>query len=231
MMNSTYKKAPSWLSALLFCAGPVFAQQVRTDYDRNVDFNQYKSYSWGGVHTQDELWTDRIKSAVDSALEKKGWTRVDSGGDVAVMAMEMTQDHRTLNTYYDNFGGGWRWGGGFGTATTTEDIYKVGTLVVDVFDHRTKMLVWRGACTAVISSKSDKNIKLLDRGVERMFEHFPPETHKTAGDRRFPVMGDGRPVQEASTRPVDEAPELLSVRPAPPAESAGDPDREHRIVR
>jgi hypothetical protein len=23
------------------------------------------------------------------------------------MAMEMTQSHQTLNTYYDNFGGGW----------------------------------------------------------------------------------------------------------------------------
>jgi hypothetical protein len=27
--------------------------------------------------------------------------------------MEMTKDHRTLNTYYDSFGGGWGWGGGF----------------------------------------------------------------------------------------------------------------------
>jgi hypothetical protein len=48
------------------------------------------------------------------------------------IAMEMTEDHRTLNTYYDNFGGGWgwrRWGGGFGdgfgTSTTTEETYKV----------------------------------------------------------------------------------------------------------
>ena len=61
------------------------------------------------------------------------------------MAMEMTQDHQTLNTYYDGFGGGWRWGGGFGDATTTVDHYKVGTLVVDLFDAQTKQLVWRGS--------------------------------------------------------------------------------------
>ncbi len=33
------------------------------------------------------------------------------------MAMEMTEDHRTLSTDHDTFGGGWgwrRWGGGFG---------------------------------------------------------------------------------------------------------------------
>jgi hypothetical protein len=37
-----------------------------------------------------------------------------------------------LNTYYDGFGG--RRFGGFGNATTTVEDYKVGTLVVDMFD-------------------------------------------------------------------------------------------------
>ena len=67
-------------------------------------------------------------------------------------AMQMTEQHRTLNTYYDNFGGGWgwrRWGGGFGdgfgTSTTTEETYKVGTLVVDLFDTNAKKLIWRGS--------------------------------------------------------------------------------------
>jgi hypothetical protein len=175
-IRTAKRRTASFLGIVLLCAGSSFAQQVRTDYARNVDFNQYKTYNWGAVHTQDELWTDRIKSAVNSALGMKGWTQVDSGGDVSLMAMEMTQDHRTLNTYYDNFGGGWRWGGGFGTATTTEDTYKVGTLVVDLFDSKTKMLIWRGSCSEALSSKSDKNIKNLDKGVEKMFEHFPPET-------------------------------------------------------
>ena len=87
-----------------------FAQQVKTDYDRSADFSRYKTYSWGNVHTQNQLFVDRIKAAVTSALTAKGWTEVDSGGDVSIMAMEMTKDHQTLNTYYDNFGGGgWGW--------------------------------------------------------------------------------------------------------------------------
>lgn len=162
-----------------------FAQDVKTDYDRGTDFSQYKTYSWEKVHAQNPLWVDRIKGAVDSALAAKGWTELASGGNVAIVAMEMTKNHQTLNTYYDNFGGGgwgWRRGGGFGDsfgdATTTESTYKVGTLVVDLFDSNSKKLIWRGSSSDALSDKSDKNIKKLDKGVDKMFDHFPPDARK-----------------------------------------------------
>jgi hypothetical protein len=86
----------------------------------------------------------------------------------------MTRNQQTLDTFYNGFGGGWRWGGGFGDATTTVDNYKVGTLVVDLFDTNTKTLIWRGSSSDTLSDKSDKNIKNLDKGVQKMFDHFPP---------------------------------------------------------
>src|ERR1700688_2427383 len=156
------------------------AQQVKTDYDHNANFGQYKTYSWEKVQTQDQLLVDRIKAAVNGALAAKGWTQVDSGGDVSIVAMEITQNKQTLNTFYDGFGGGWRWGGfgGFGDATTTTENYKVGTLVVDLFDAHTKTLIWRGSSSDTLSDKSDKNIKNLDKGVQKMFDHFPPGEKK-----------------------------------------------------
>ncbi len=160
---------------LLLAATASFAQQVKTDYDRSADFSQYKTYSWEKVQTEDQLLVDRIKEAVNGALAAKGWTQVPSGGNVAIMAIEMTRNQQTLDTFYNGFGGGWRWGGGFGNATTTVDNYKVGTLVVDLFDANTKKLVWRGSSSDALSNKSDKNIKELDKGVQKMFAHFPPE--------------------------------------------------------
>jgi hypothetical protein len=85
---------------------------------------------------------DRIKEAVNTALAAKGLTPVESGGDMAIVAIEMTKNQQTLNTFYDGFGGGWGWRGGggfggFGDATTTTENYKVGTLVVDLFDAHT----------------------------------------------------------------------------------------------
>src|SRR5579872_428347 len=160
---------------VLLLASASVAQQVKTDYDRSANFSQYKTYSWEKVQTQDQLWVDRIKEAVNTALAAKGLTPVESGGDVAIVAIEMTRNQQSLNTFYDGFGGGWRWGGGFGDSTTTVDTYKVGSFVVDLFDARTKNLIWRGSASDTLSDKSDKNIKNLDKGVQKMFEHFPPE--------------------------------------------------------
>jgi hypothetical protein len=155
-------------------AGASVAEQVKTDYDRSASFGQYRTYSWQQVNTRDQLMVDRIKSAVNAALVAKGWTEVPSGGDAALVAIETTRNQQTLDTFYNGFGGGWRWGG-FGNATTTVENYKVGTLVVDIFDASNKKLIWRGAASDTLSSNSDKNIKELDKGVSKMFSHFPPK--------------------------------------------------------
>jgi hypothetical protein len=54
----------------------------------------------------------------------------------------------------------------------------VGTVVVDLFDTKTKQLIWRGASSDTLSNNSDKNIKNLDKGVDKMFKHFPPGSSK-----------------------------------------------------
>jgi hypothetical protein len=170
------------MGLVLLLAGKASAQQVKTDYDRSANFAQYKTYSWEHVKTQDPLDADRIKSAVNTALAAKGWTQVDSGGDVCINAVEITRDQQTLNTFYNGFGGGWGWrrfgGGGFGDATTTTETYKVGTVVVDLFDSKSKQLIWRGTESDTLSNKSEKNIKNLDKGVDKMFKNFPPGSSK-----------------------------------------------------
>ena len=132
------------------------------------------------MSTRDPLMVDRIKSAVKAALEAKGWTEVPSGGDTALVTVETTHDQKTLDTFYNGFGGGWRWRGfgGFGEATTTAETYEVGTLVVDIFDANSKKLIWRGSASDTLSNNSGKNIKELDKGVSKMFNHFPPRAGK-----------------------------------------------------
>jgi hypothetical protein len=164
------------IAGMLLFSATVFGQQVKTDYDRATDFAQYKTYTWEKVQTKDVLWVGRVKSAVSKALAAKGWTEEPTGGQV--VAIETTRNQQTLNTFYDGFGGGWGWrrfgGGGFGDATTTTETYQVGTLVVDLFDAKSKSLIWRGSASDTLSDKSDKNIKNLDKGVQKMFDHFPP---------------------------------------------------------
>jgi Domain of unknown function (DUF4136) len=177
--------AVSLVGIIFLLAGRLSAQEVKTDYDRSANFAQYKTYSWEHVKTKDPLDVDRIKSAVNATLSAKGWTQVASGGDVSIIAIQMTQNEQTLNTFYDGYGGGWGWrrfgGGGFGglgDATTTTETYQVGTLVVDLYDTKTKTLLWRGSASDTLSNNSNKNIKNLDEGVEKMFKQFPPGSSK-----------------------------------------------------
>jgi Domain of unknown function (DUF4136) len=162
------------LMLLLACVS--FAQQVKTDYDHKANFGQYRTYSWEKVQTRDPLLVDRIKNAVNSTLAAKGLTEVPSGGDVEVSAVEMTENQETQNTFYDSFGG--RRVGRFGYATTTTDTYKVGTLLIDLFDAKTEKLIWRSSSSDTLSNNPEKNTKNIDKGVTKMFKHFPPNAPK-----------------------------------------------------
>jgi hypothetical protein len=164
----------------LVALGTASAQQVKTDFDHQANFSQYKTYSWQEIKPANSLWDSRIENAVDAQLAAKGWTRLDNGGDVAIVAIKTTQTQRTLQTFYDGMGGGWRWRGmgGFGQSTTTEQDYKQGTLVVDLYDAKTKQLIWRGSAQDTLSDKATKNEKNLDKGVTKMFKAFPPGSAK-----------------------------------------------------
>lgn len=165
------------LAGVLFTAVTAWAG-INTDYDHGVNFAQYKTYSWGKIQTANGLWDDRVKDAVATQLTAKGLTEVPSGGDVVITARDAIQNQQELNTFYDGFGGRRWFGGGMGTATTTTETIKVGTLLIEMFDGHSKNLIWRASATDTLSNSSDKNIKSLDKNIQKMFEHFPPQAKK-----------------------------------------------------
>jgi hypothetical protein len=172
----TTQKAMAITLMILFLAAGSLAQEIKTDYDRKADFSRYKTFSFEKVETKDPLWVDRIADAVGGELTAKRFTRVDSGGDIAIIVIRMTTDGQTLDSFYDGYPGGWgwRWGSGYGDATTETETYTVGTLVVDLFDRKTKALLWRGSAKRTLSDNSTEQIKNFDESVKKLFKEFPP---------------------------------------------------------
>jgi hypothetical protein len=155
------------------------AQKVSIDFDRQANFSDYKTFTWiKPPHFRaDPLMDQRIMDSVNAALTAKGWQYVPDGpADVGLAAHIATREEHTLETFYDGFGGGWGWrfGGGFGTAITTDHPYEVGTMVVDMFASRTKQLIWRGTATETWSEKPDKDSKKVEKAVDKLFKNFPP---------------------------------------------------------
>lgn len=171
-------------AAMLLASGAL-AQKVTTDYQKDADFSRYKTFMWiMEPKTRNPLTRQRVIDDVNAALSGKGLTLVTSDADVSVAAHAATEEERTLDTFYDGFGGGWRWHGGFGSATTTVNTYEVGTLVVDLFDARTKEAIWRGTSSKTLSDNPEKNAISLNKAVAKMFEHFPPAMNTRQSDSK-----------------------------------------------
>ena len=160
------------IMGIVFLAeGALLADRVRTDYDHRVDFSKYRTFMWIKEAKPDApFMKDRIMQAVNRQLEARGLKLVEEGADLAVGAHLATDERRTWETYYS--GGGWRWGGG-GWSRTVERTYDVGTLTVDLFDARSKRILWQGVARRNLSSRPERQTRRFERQIERMFRDFP----------------------------------------------------------
>jgi len=169
-------------SLVMLTATLTFAQKVTTDYNKGADFSTYKTFMWiKEPKASNPLMRERIIDSVNAALMAKGLRLTTGQADLGVAAHTATKEERSLNTFYDGFGGGWRWrgDGGFGSATTTVNTYEVGTLVVDIFDARTKEAIWRSTSSKTLSDNPEKNAENLNKAVTKMFKSFPPVRTET----------------------------------------------------
>ena len=117
---------------------------------------------------------------------------VQSGCDLAVRAIGSVHNQQEYTTFYNGFGPGWGYGGwggygfgggwggpwggfGGGPAITRVEQIPIGTLVVDLYDTRTKKLVFRGIASSDVSSHASTNTRRLNISIDKMFKKFPPK--------------------------------------------------------
>ena len=155
------------------------AQDVKIDFDKAYNFAPVKTYSISlGTAWGNDLSQRRVMTEFEQEITSKGWKKVDANPDVQVVLHGATQTKRSANTFYSGMGGygGYGYGGwgGMGSASTVVNEYKVGMLVVDIFDSKTKALVFRGTAEDEISDNPEKNQKRIEKASTKMFKNFPP---------------------------------------------------------
>lgn len=164
---------------LAACATP----RVYTDHDPSAQFTTYRSYTWREKPDKmPALVSQRIVDAVDTQLRAKGWTPVAEGGDVVLAAHVATRQEYDIDTFYnDPFWGGWgwhgwgpRWGAGIGYERARVRSYTVGTLVLDMFDAKTKQAIWSGVAEGTVPRDARKLHADIQAAVAKMFVDFPP---------------------------------------------------------
>ena len=172
-MRATVLVAACLLAA---CAsGP----QVQTDHDPAANFRQFSSYAWKQEPPiTNPLLKQRIVAAIDAELQARGWQPVpEAQADVVLVGTVAVHEDVVVSYYYDSnawLGSEWRSGGSTGVQRMEPRAYKVGTLVLDMFDAASRRAVWRATAEGTVPTSEAQQGRDALVAVQRMFAGFPP---------------------------------------------------------
>lgn len=183
------------LSLVVFLGG-CSSIQVTSDYDKTVDFTQFKTFEYyGWADNSDKILTpfdkERIEKAFGDEFRKRDLEYVKEGGDLIVALYIVTEQKQqtTANTTsmgggyggYYGYGPGWGWGGGYGgyggmghsTTTYSTYDYTVGTLVVDVFHKSDQKLIWEGVGSGTVDDSPQTRDESIPKAVAAIMKQYP----------------------------------------------------------
>lgn len=164
----------------LFILGSCSSIRVNSDYDKSVDFSQYKTYAFHkrGIERVEisELDKKRILNAIDVELGKKGMTKSENP-DLLVNIFTKERERIDVDQYYAGWGYGWGygwnpylWGG-----RTYVSSYTEGTLYIDLIDAKKKELVWEGEGVGYLTENREKKESQINEFVAKILAQFPPK--------------------------------------------------------
>lgn len=163
--------------AVFLGCGPTL--QVKTDFDRTVTFNQYRSFRMGegrvierGTATDNTIVKDRVDAAIQNGLVTRGLVPGVDGSDlIARYALGARTVRELEGVGYPLAVGMW---GAYPQDFWVSE-HPEGTLVIDLVDARTQKLVWRAYLTAEGTGMSDP--AFIQSAVKKALEHYPPSPH------------------------------------------------------
>lgn len=174
------------LGLILIFSANLLAQKVKVDFDKEVDFSKYKTYTFLTWQDDiDQLMNDfdkkRIRDAFKEQMDIRDLEMVESGADMT-LSLYLVIDQKTSVTGYTNYyggagmgyrRGGMGWGMGHSTTNYTENDYLEGTMVLDVFDGKSKDQIWQAVGVGTVTEKPEKREKSIPKSVSKLMKKFP----------------------------------------------------------
>ena len=167
------------LPVLLLVLTSCSSVRVASDFDKNVDFNQYKTFAFykSGIDKVEisDLDKKRILKAIETQMTAKGIT-LSENPDLMVNIFTKSREQVDVNQYNGGWGYGVGWGYGpymFG-GNTSISRYTEGTLYIDLIDAKKKELVWQGEGEGVLTQNSGDKEKRINEFVTKILELYPP---------------------------------------------------------
>jgi hypothetical protein len=161
------------LCAMLACmvSAVALAQQVSVNYNKSQSFSQYHTYTWASDNAnqiQNSILAQQAKSDIDNAMQGKGFQLVpeSQNPDIILTASGGMKQQTSYQAW------GMRGiGGGMGGITPEQNV--IGTMIVDLYDAKSKSLVWRGIAQDTLSNNGNKNSQMVSKAIVKMFKQWP----------------------------------------------------------
>lgn len=176
------------LALLMLFVTSCSSVKVTADYDKAVDFQQYKTYAFfkEGIDQAkvNDLDKKRILNAIDANLATKGFSKTDKNPDFVINIFTKAQEQVNVTTnshFYSPYGYyGWGWGPYWGPNNTTVTTSIEGTLYIDILDTNKKALIWQGIGTGYLDKapNPEKKEQRINDFIEKILAKFPPVIEK-----------------------------------------------------
>lgn len=172
------KLLPFFLAAFIVSCSSV---QVASDYDKSVDYSQFKTFAFhkAGIDKVEisDLDKKRIMRGIEEAMLAKGYTKSEKP-DLLVNIFTKSREQVNVNQFNQGWGYGWGFGWNpwmFGGNTTTVTRQTEGTLYIDLIDARKKELIWQGEGSGYLTKNAEKKDKRIKEFTFEILKQYPPE--------------------------------------------------------
>lgn len=182
MKNRLYPALGLIMSGLLLVqCSPILT--VQTDYDREADFNEYRTFYWSDDFqnqnsegaTNEPLFYNtlvkkRLKQAIQRELEGKGYTLSADNPDLLVGSQVVVEERNTTGNNYPYYPFYFGYYGGFNGTTTNSQ--KEGDVVVNLIDRTQKQLVWQGYASGVLEMDTEDRQEEINQAVTLILSEY-----------------------------------------------------------
>lgn len=154
---------------------------VYNDYDKNVNFSNYKTFAFykNGIDKIEisDLDKKRILRAIETQLIAKGFAKSENP-DLLVNIFTKSREQVDVTSFNNAWGYGWGYGWNpylWGGARTSVRTSTTGTLFIDLIDAKKKELVWQGEGTGEIFKNQKNKDERIQEFVTQILKQYPPE--------------------------------------------------------
>jgi hypothetical protein len=170
-VEGSVKKILAILASMFLISVAALAQQVSVNYNHSQSFAQYHTYAWASQNQnqiQNSILAQVAQQDINNAMQAKGLQMVQEtqNPDLILTANGGLRQQTSYSAW------GMRGiGGGMGGITPEQNVE--GTMIVDLYDAKSKSLVWRGIAQNTLNNNGNKNQQMVEKAVQKMFKQWP----------------------------------------------------------